>query len=827
MKKTLTVLIFICIVSILFSQDTKDPLTTAVSEKKWDQLPPLFLDDTHKILENYFSKMTAVNITASHPGLLAYQAKFAEHAEMGVITFEKKDGKYQKLEIKNQVKPMFFMEGFKKYRVSNLRVNLGDARIRFVSGHFYEPLPAGPILLFKGRWQILIKPDDKEEQLTLKRKFKKDFFEETRNSGIFILDNKIKLKDLTPDGEVALSEIDKELQPLFDLYLKTYGVEVEHFGEKWYLPFSQGSNLVIFEKGKKAFYYYSYDQGLTPDTQLTDSSRNALILSYNSVKGMKFQFGGGARVSQLDLSLYFDPRQNIISGTTVIYYNSPAGIRNLNLDKGLRVVRNLTADSKGLNFFRKGKTYYIMGESAKTLSLYYRGRIVPTGENLELFRPRTEPARAIPGTENDLFYFLDRNQDYYPNPGNEFFKTNVVVKLPAGLNCLGSGNRTEKPVEDASVIEFTSPGAKGVSLVAGNFSLSKTLTTGIPLHFYTYESFKYPRKLDFAEIKDAFDFFAERFGTLGLSAVNVLLKRGQVEGGVSNIGFIVMQIPPNRTQMSGIELRGLDSLVENKVLSPILLRDRTEDHLMHELAHQWWGGVISWKSFRDVWLTEGLAHFSVLYYLKSTLPARVFNRMVKKLKRWVHRFSDSGPIIYGSRINLLEEKFEAYQSMIYSKSALVLLTLMDLIGEDEFLKRLRSVVEKYKYKSVSSRQFIREFSGKNKMISDFLNKWIYHRAIPEVQLTLVENAEEMDRKDFKQLVLRVVQLNTDFIFPLPLKVTTRKGSSVESVIIKSKKQEFVITRDSTIKIIDVPDWIYLVKEKKLPPPYFQMQKKDP
>lgn len=835
MKKTLTILLFICVFSTLFTQETntetktetKEPLATALSGKKWDQLPPVFLDHSHKTLVNYFSNALGVNITASYPGLLAYEAKYPKQAEMGMITFEKKDGKYQKVEVKNQVKPMFFIRGFKKYRVSNLPLKVGDARIRFINGHFFEPLPSGPILFFRGQWQISIKPKDAEEQLTLKRKFKKDYFEETNNAGIFILDKKIKLKALTPEGETALNEIDSELQPLFDLYRKTYGVNVEHFGEEWYLPFSQGSNLVIFEKGKKAFYYYSYDQGMVPDTQLTDSSTNAMILSYNSHKGMKLQFGGGTRVSQLDLNLYFDPRQNLISGTTSISYDSPAGIRNLALDKELRVVRNLTADSRGLNFFRRGKTYYIMGEDMKTLSLYYRGRIVPMVENLELFKPRLEPVRQIPGTENNLFYFLDRNQDYYPNPGDEFFKTRVVVKLPVGLNCLGSGIRTEIPTEGASVFEFSSPGTKGVSLVAGNFSLDKTLTTRIPLHLYTYESFKFPRKLDLAEIKDAFDFFIERFGPLDISAVNVLLKRGQVEGGVSNNGFIVIQIPPDRTQMSGIEIRGLDSSVDKKILSPVLLRDSTEDHFMHELAHQWWGGVISWKSYRDVWLTEGLAHFSVLYYLKSRLPDKAFNRIAKKLKRWVHRWSDSGPIIYGTRINLLEEKFEAYQSMIYSKSALVLLTLMDLIGEDEFLKRLKSVVEKYKYRSLSSLQFTREFSGKNRMISDFFKKWIYERAIPEVQLALDEDAKEMDRKEFKRVVLRVTQTDTDFIFPLPLKVTTRKGSSIESVIVKSKKQEFVIHRDSTIKSIDVADWVYLIKEKKQPPPYFQLQKKDP
>ena len=46
------------------------------------------------------------------------------------------------------------------------------------------------------------------------------------------------------------------------------------------------------------------------------------------------------------------------------------------------------------------------------------------------------------------------------------------------------------------------------------------------------------------------------------------------------------------------------------------------DVLIHELAHQWWGGVISWETYRDEWITEGGAQFSALLYLESILPKK-------------------------------------------------------------------------------------------------------------------------------------------------------------------------------------------------------------
>ncbi len=196
--------------------------------------------------------------------------------------------------------------------------------------------------------------------------------------------------------------------------------------------------------------------------------------------------------------------------------------------------------------------------------------------------------------------------------------------------------------------------------------------------------------------------------------------------------------------------------------------------------------------------------------------------MIRKLKRWAFRYSDSGPIIYGTRINLLEKNYEAYQSVIYNKSALVFLMLLDLIGEEDFVKRLKSVLDEYKYKSVSSPQFIRQFCNKNSMLLKFFRKWIYSRAVPVVQLELVKDDPGNDTEEFKRVVIAVKQLDTDsntpFIFPLKLKVVTQKGTSVESIIMKEMEQKYTISRDSTIRTIDIlaSDSISLVKEKRQP-----------
>jgi aminopeptidase N len=44
--------------------------------------------------------------------------------------------------------------------------------------------------------------------------------------------------------------------------------------------------------------------------------------------------------------------------------------------------------------------------------------------------------------------------------------------------------------------------------------------------------------------------------------------------------------------------------------------------LVHETAHQWWGDLVLWKSYRDQWIAEGLANYASLLLLEQQNPAQ-------------------------------------------------------------------------------------------------------------------------------------------------------------------------------------------------------------
>ena len=55
-------------------------------------------------------------------------------------------------------------------------------------------------------------------------------------------------------------------------------------------------------------------------------------------------------------------------------------------------------------------------------------------------------------------------------------------------------------------------------------------------------------------------------------------------------------------------------------LSPLDLSFYARVMPAHETAHQWWGDMVMWRGYRDLWLSEALANYSALLMIESDVP---------------------------------------------------------------------------------------------------------------------------------------------------------------------------------------------------------------
>jgi hypothetical protein len=143
---------------------------------------------------------------------------------------------------------------------------------------------------------------------------------------------------------------------------------------------------------------------------------------------------------------------------------------------------------------------------------------------------------------------------------------------------------------------------------------------------------------------------------------------------------------------------------------------------VHEVAHQWWGNVVGFSSYRDQWIDEGLAVYLALLFADSqknpdhTLPmwlGRYRKRLTTKPADSDVAPIDQGPVVMGLRLNSSKSP-DAYDVVAYSKGAWIFHMLREMLrepGKDpdaRFVKLLRTLVTKYAQKSLSTDQLQKE-----------------------------------------------------------------------------------------------------------------------
>jgi hypothetical protein len=153
----------------------------------------------------------------------------------------------------------------------------------------------------------------------------------------------------------------------------------------------------------------------------------------------------------------------------------------------------------------------------------------------------------------------------------------------------------------------------------------------------------------------------------------------------------------------------------------------------HEFAHQWWGHLVGWASYRDQWLSEGFAEFSAALWLQRTGGGKKFNDYWEKERKWILGkpqqsavFNcEAGPITQGIRLATRRSP-SAYQAMIYDKGAYVLHMLRMMMRE-------RGADADAKFMALM-KDFATTYAGANPSTSDF-QKVVERHMTPAMNVT--------------------------------------------------------------------------------------------
>lgn len=259
--------------------------------------------------------------------------------------------------------------------------------------------------------------------------------------------------------------------------------------------------------------------------------------------------------------------------------------------------------------------------------------------------------------------------------------------------------------------------------------------------------------------------------------------------------------------------------------------------LAHETAHQWWGNIVSWRSYRDQWLSEGFAEYSGILYtgLREGVGTRdeLINRKRESLKLPPQtmtgpgkgKLSEVGPIILGHRLST-RKTFGAYQALIYNKGAMVLRMLHFLFTDpatgnaEPFFAMMTDFVNRHRngvastddFRVVANEHFVKTPIARRYGMTSldwFFSAWIYQAGLPSYKM----DYQLLDQPDGKVLLTGTVTqegVPENWFMVLPVALTFGARQTVlTTVVADGPKAPFSIKLPSRPTKVDLdPDrWV--------------------
>ncbi len=200
----------------------------------------------------------------------------------------------------------------------------------------------------------------------------------------------------------------------------------------------------------------------------------------------------------------------------------------------------------------------------------------------------------------------------------------------------------------------------------------------------------------------------------------------------------------------------------------------TELLLPHEVAHQWWGNMVTAAEYRSTWLMEALANYSALQFIERRRGSAEVNAVLDRYRtNLTHEIAgkqiDSyGPLEFGTRL-ADAGGMSVWHTITYEKGTWVMHMLRQRLGDEGFLNMQRRLLRDYAGHPISNEDFRKTAADflpatnqPDKSLSLFFDTWVYGTGIPKLQ---------MEGDD-----IEVSGVDDDFSLDVPLRCTAKGGA---------------------------------------------------
>jgi aminopeptidase N len=284
-----------------------------------------------------------------------------------------------------------------------------------------------------------------------------------------------------------------------------------------------------------------------------------------------------------------------------------------------------------------------------------------------------------------------------------------------------------------------------MTLVVGEFFRKTEEWRGKPVSYYVRHKFKDQIDNSFHNTRAMLDYFSDKIGV-----EYPWDKYAQVC--CYNFG-------------GGMENTSATTLTESTLHDDRAHLDDDSDGLVaHELAHQWWGDLLTCRDWAHIWLNEGFASYFEALWDEKNLGQDEFSYNMDRKAEAARNGGKEKPIVYYD----YGDPDEQFDSRAYPKGAWVLHMLRRKLGDEDFWKSINAYCKKFSHKTVETsdlRRAIEDVTGQS--LGRFFHDWTERPGHPEVKVRYKWIAEDrMASVDVEQ-----TQKDPAFYFPLTIAFT--------------------------------------------------------
>jgi aminopeptidase N len=317
-----------------------------------------------------------------------------------------------------------------------------------------------------------------------------------------------------------------------------------------------------------------------------------------------------------------------------------------------------------------------------------------------------------------------------------------------------------------------------ISAVAGEFVEKKDTWRGIPVRYVVPRGQEDTIDSTFSRTRQMLDLFSDKLGVpypwaqYAQSSVNDF-----VEGGMEN------------TSATTLTTRGLVA----PGLAPELRRG-SDDLDSHELAHQWFGDLVTCKDWANIWLNEGFATYFEHYWAEQRYGAdEAAYEFWRDQAGWFRQKRlYPVPIVTRNFTDSIE-----YAGNVYDKGGWVLKMLRTKLGDDDFFRGLHYYLETNRGQNVVTADLEKAIDHSTSTnVDHFFHQWIWRAGAPKYEVSYTYDAVAHQVKLNVKQTQKVEGAVDLFDMPVEIEIATASGHKTSTIQVSQADETFTLSADS-------------------------------